>query len=563
MLVWWLAFSRLPFRARLFGVACVILGGVTARLLADKSMGMGLLMYGMPVVLTAAVAWLLITRGAKSAAGWAGLAAITFLCWGYYTLIRVDGINGALAAERSWRWTPSAEDRFLAEQRQRLAIAKGEAQTESALPAIALAATSADWPEFRGAARDGHLRGVEIANDWSSQPPQKLWGRRVGPGWSSFTVIGEHVFTQEQRGEAEAVVCLDLTTGNERWAHEDQTRFWEVVAGAGPRGTPTFHEGQIYALGGGGRLNCLDAATGKVIWSRDLAADAETKPPQWGFASSPLVTQGVVVVFAGSVPDPSKKDPSKKEEKATVSARKTNGKAGVLAYDLASGEPRWTAGNGTHSYSSPQVLKVAGSEQVLMVTDHGLEAFEPATGKLLWEHGWYLEGMFRVCQPHVLGDSQVLLGTGMGAGTRLLTIAKEGEEWKVTENWTSKDLKPYFNDFVSHDGHLYGFDNEILACVEAATGKKKWKKGRYGHGQCLLVGERGRLVIISEMGEAVLAEISPAGLKELGKFQALTGKTWNHPVVAAGKLLVRNSEDMACYDLNAGLQGEAVASAVR
>jgi outer membrane protein assembly factor BamB len=380
------------------------------------------------------------------------------------------------------------------------------------------------------------LHHVNLNTDWTSQPPRELWRRRVGPGWSSFAVVGDRAFTQEQRGEFEAVVCLDVATGQEIWSREDNVRFVEVVAGPGPRATPTFCDGKIYSQGGSGVVNCLDAATGQVIWSRQVTEDAkDTKtgkslsPPMWGYASSPLITHGVCIVFAG-------------------------GKDGnsLLAYDTQSGELRWLAGKGWHSYSSPHLFQTAGDEQVLMVSERGLEAFDPASGKLLWEHDWNLKDMFRVCQPHAAGDSQVLISTPMMEGTRLLTVTKEGEAWTAKEEWTTKDLKPYFNDFVQFGDHIYGFDNDILVCIELATGKRKWKKGRYGHGQALLLGESGQLLIISEEGELILTEVSPQGLKEWAKFKALTGKTWNHPVITGNRLLVRNGEEMACFAIALG-----------
>jgi len=203
-----------------------------------------------------------------------------------------------------------------------------------------------------------------------------------------------------------------------------------------------------------------------------------------------------------------------------------------------------------HSYSSPQLVKFGDDDQILMVSDRGLEAFEPATGRLLWEHDWNIKDMFRVLQPHVVGDGQVVISTPMMEGIRLLTIAKEGDTWSAKEKWAAKDLKPYFNDFVQLGDYLYGFDNDILVCIDLATGKKKWKKGRYGNGQALLLGDKGQMLVISEQGDAVLTEVSPEGLTERGKFKALNGKTWNHPVIAGGKLLVRNSEEMACFDLS-------------
>src|SRR5262245_1102599 len=526
ILIWWLGFSRLPWAERLIGLALLIAGGVLARLVADKSMAFGLLMNGIPVAITDVVACMVVAR-ASSLQRILTIGAASFLAWGYFTLIRLDGVTGQLKGQESWRWSARAEDKFLEERR------KQSLATASAEPTADLVATESDWTGFRGPNRDSHVHHVSLSSDWNSKPPRQLWRRRVGPGWSSFAVIGNRAFTQEQRGETEAVVCIDLATGNELWSHEDKSRFEETVSGAGPRATPTFDSGRIYSLGGSGMLNCLDAATGKQIWSHDITSDAKAKstdenmkPPMWGFSSSPLVAHGIVVVFAGC----------------------KDGKS-VLAYDASTGELRWSAGKGIHSYSSPQLLKIGDQDQILMVSDHGLEAFDPADGKILWDYDWYLKEMFRVVQPHAPAEGQVLISTPLNNGTRLLEIAKDGDEWKVAEKWTSKDLKPYFNDCVQLGDHLYGFDNEILCCIDLATGKKKWKKGRYGNGQVLLVGDSGQLLIISEEGDAVLAEVSPKGLEERGKFKALTGKTWNHPVIAGDKLLVRNSEEMACYEL--------------
>jgi outer membrane protein assembly factor BamB len=542
ILVWWLFFSRQAWRDRFFGVGCLILGGGLATLLCDhKSMIMGMIMYAAPIAITAVILTLAVTQAAPRQARWAALAVASILAWCYFSLIRVDGVTGGLQAERSWRWQETSEDKFLAERKKSAANKDAAADNGVAVGREAnhgnttaeLVATASDWPEFRGRQRDGHVHNVSLQPDWTAHPPRELWRRRVGPGWSSFAVVGDRVFTQEQRGANEAVFCFHLATGQEIWSHEDKIRFEEVVAGAGPRATPTFHDGKIYSFGGGGMLNCLDAVTGRKLWSHDATADAKAKesdanikPPQWGFSSSPLVAAGIVTVFAGG-----------KESH------------GVLAYAAATGEFKWAAGQGTHGYSSPQLANIGGRDQILIISDYGIEAFEPSNGKLVWEHKWYLEGMFRVVQPHVIDGSQVLIGTGMTAGTRLLKLDLATAEPAITEVWTTKDLKPYFNDFVSLGGYLYGFDNDILVCIDLKTGKKKWKKGRYGHGQALLIDDQGQMLVISDKGEAVLTEVSPDGIQERGKFQAIKGKTWNHPVIAHGKLLIRNGEEMACFEI--------------
>jgi len=533
IIVWWLFFSRLPWADRLFGLGLLIAGGIAAKFLSHKSMGFSLLLDAIPIAITAVVLTAVVTAALPRQTRWTAIALASILAWGYYTLLRFDGVTGNLTAERSWRWSPTAEDDFLRERKSQSTAKAAEPTSDSPPSPAELVATDRDWIGFRGPLRDGHVQNITIAADGFKEPPKRLWQRRVGPGWSSFAVVGNVVFTQEQRGQKEAVLAFDINTGNEIWAHEDEARFEETVSGAGPRATPTFDSGKIYAQGGSGILNCLDAATGKLLWSRDITEDAKAKPtadkikpPGWGFSSSPLVTQGVVVVFAGG----------------------KDGK-GLLAYDAATGEPQWSAGKGIHSYSSPQLAKIGGEEQILIVSDFGLESLEPATGKILWENDWNIKDMFRVLQPHIAGDGLVLLGTPMTYGTRCLQIAKDGENWMVTEKWETKDLKPYFNDSVQLGDYLYGFDNDIMVCIDLATGKKKWKKGRYGNGQALLVGDQGQMLVLSEEGDAVLTEISPNGLEERGRFKAIDGKTWNHPVIAGNKLLVRNSEQMACYEL--------------
>lgn len=521
LLVWVLALSRFKWLDRLWFVSCLTAGGLIALYLVDRSVVFGLIMTGLPVAMTAVVVWLVVTRGVASWPVRAGVVAASVVAWGYQTLVRIDGIDGDLVATTRWRWEPTREQEYMLQLTPVAAAAEGA----SLRGLTELSVTAGDWPEFRGAQRDGAVRSVRISRDWNANPPRELWRRRVGPGWSSFVTIGDVAFTQEQRGEEEATVALDIASGQELWSHTDQGRFWEVVAGAGPRSTPTFAAGKLYAQGASGTLDCLDAATGKLIWSRDIKADAGVKvPPQWGYSSSPLVASGVVVTFAGG-----------------------KGK-GLVAYDAITGEPKWQAGKASHTYSSPQLFTAGGMEQVLMVSDRGLESLELATGKLVWEHPWEIQGMFRVSQPHVVED-KILLCTGMSNGSKLLSVAQKDGKWNVSETWFTKEYSPYFNDGVSHEGFLYGFDGPIFMCLDLATGKKQWKKGRYGHGQVLLIADQGLLVVISEKGELVLLEANPKQLVELGKLPALASKTWNHPVITGNRLLVRNDEEMACYEL--------------
>jgi hypothetical protein len=225
----------------------------------------------------------------------------------------------------------------------------------------------------------------------------------------------------------------------------------------------------------------------------------------------------------------------------------------VLGYNAKSGgEPVWAAGNGQFSYSSPHPVTLNGGEQVLMATDVGLTAFYPSNGKVLWHHDWPLDhGTARIVQPARVGDADFLLGTGFSKGTQRLHVQPAGAGWTIEERWTSRAIKPYFNDLVVHKGYLYGFDNNFLTCVSLEDGSAKWKERGYGNGAILLLADQDLLLVLSEKGEAALIEASSNGRKELARFQAIEGKTWNHPVVAHGKLFVRNGEEAACYELPA------------
>jgi outer membrane protein assembly factor BamB len=525
VLLWWLFASRAGWTDRLFiPLACACLAG-DAYAVLHPSFVMGPLMYGLPAVLTAWVGWLIVTGWLSWPVRRAVLIVLFALIWGSLDLLRFDGIDGGFNAEISRRWAPTAEQKFLAGR------AKPAAPTAAAVP---VALTPGDWPAFRGPQRDNRLTGVRIATDWTAHPPKELWKHRVGPGWGSFAVVGDHLYTQEQRGDNEAVVCYRADTGEELWAHSDKTRFDEPAAGPGPRATPTFHEGKLYALGANGRLNCLDPATGKEFWSKDVAADLGAKVPMWGFAASPLVVKGIVTVYAGG-PDKA-----------------------VLGYKADTGELAWAAGNGPLSYCSTHLAKFDGVEQLLIATDAGLTAFDPATGKVLWTHDWQTDNQIaRIVQPALLEGGDVLIGTGMGVGTRRVHVGREGDGWSAKEVWTSQAIKPYYNDLVVYKDYLYGFDGTFLVCVTLADGKLKWKARGYGAGQVLLLADQGLLLVATEKGEAALVAASPERHQELGKFPAIEGKTWNHPVLAHGRLYVRNGEEAACYQL--AEEGAAVA----
>ncbi len=512
--LWWLFFSRIPWIDRMLGLAAFGAGAAGAAALWPQN-PMLLIVYALPVVLTVWVLLLLVTPFLSWSVVRLGLPVALLLTWGAFLCLRFDGLDGSLHGTLSLRWSPRGEDKFLASQGS-IGTAKGAAVVKL---------QPGDWPGFRGPERDGRLTGVRIAADWNQNPPKELWRHRVGPGWGSFAVVGDNIYTQEQRDKQESVVCYDAASGKQIWAHDDATRFDEAMGGAGPRATPTFHDGKIYALGANGRLNCLDAATGAVVWTRDIAADSGATLPTWGFASSPLVVGDVVTVIAAG-----------SDQKS------------ALGYDAASGQPPvWSAAAGKMSYSSPQPAKLDGVEQVLCLTEKGLTAFDPAKGEVLWKYD-QPQAMHRVLQPTLVGDSDVLVASF--TGTTRLHVRHDKDGWKTEEVWTSPALKPNYNDMVVHDGFAYGYDADNFVCVSLEDGRQKWRTKAYGSGQVLLLADQGLLLVLSEKPcAAALLEATPQGRKEVGRFPVFEEKTWNHPVVAHGKLFVRNSDWAACYQL--------------
>ena len=518
ILVWWLLASRATRKEKLIGFAAVAAIAVGSIALCHISMmGMGVMIFNVPFGM-AAFAIPLILLANRPAMRLPIALACTLIGFGYWDLWQSKGVDGTFKTAFAWRWNATAEEEYLKSRLNNAStMAVGTIETSITL-------ASSEWPSFRGAGRDGKLMGVSINEDWTVSPPKLIWKSQIGPGWSSFSVAGNRLFTQEQRGEKEAVVCLDAGTGKTVWDFEYEGRFWEAVAGAGPRATPTIADEGLFSLGANGVLTCLNASSGKKIWERDLKVDGNRKPPMWGFSSSPLVTDGLVIVHAGGA-----------------------GEKGLLAYDAQTGDLRWSTASGDHSYSSAQSARFDSVSGVLMVTNTGLQFVSAKDGSKIWQFDSPSQN-YRTLQPLVLGNS-VLLANSLGDGTKRLLIAHEGEKWTVTEEWSSRNMKPDFNDFVEHKGMLYGFDGNILACVDLATGQRLWKKGRYGNGQVLLLCDGGQLLVTSEAGELVLLKADPKSMIEVARIQAIEGKTWNHSVVVGHRIYIRNAEQAACYEL--------------
>jgi outer membrane protein assembly factor BamB len=516
VIVWWLFFSRAPWVERVGAILVMIVTVVVAKRLVHVSinngmMGLMLPVFVIPFFSLALVGWAVASRRLSTVPRRASLVVAILLVCGGFMLVRTGGITGDANSDIHWRWTKTPEERLLAQ---------GGDEPTVAPTTPAVAKTGTDWPGFRGPDRDGIVHGVRIETDWSKSPPIELWRRPIGPAWSSFAVNGDLFYTQEQRGDEEVVSCYSVSTGKPIWKHKDAARFWESNAGAGPRGTPTLSNGRVYTLGGTGILNALDAGSGAVVWSRNAASDTKVKLPMWGFSSSPLVVGDLVVIAT----------------------------AGTLAaYDAASGEPRWVGANGGGGYSSPQLATIQGVQQVLLLNAGGAISVAPTDGKQLWQHP--MPSNARITQPALTADGDILVNEGEGNPLRRIAVAPGSGGWTVAERWISEGLNPYFNDLVVHNGYAYGFDNSGIACIDLKDGARKWKGGSYGHGQLVLLADEDLLLVLTEDGQLALVRATPDQFKELARFPAIKGKTWNHPVLAGDVLLVRNGEEMAAFRL--------------
>ena len=388
-------------------------------------------------------------------------------------------------------------------------------------------APGASWTDFRGPDRDGRYTATPIRTAWPREGLRRLWKQPVGGGYASFVVADGRAFTIEQRRNQEVVAAYDVQTGREIWTSAWNASFEESMGGDGPRATPTYHGGRIYALGAEGEFRVLDAAKGTLVWRRNILSDNGANNLSWGMSASPLIVDDTVIVLPGG----------------------TRGSS-VVAYAKATGNPVWKALNDEASYTSPMLVTLGGIRQLLVVTATRVVGLTPDKGELLWDYPWSTFNGINVAQPIVFthnGRDRIFMSASYGQGAAVFELTRTGDGFQAKTIWENQRMKNKFTSSVLHNGHIYGLDESILASVNAETGEQNWKGGRYGYGQLVLAGDH--LIVLTEEGDVVLVNATPARHEEVARFSAIEGKTWNHPVIADGKLIVRNIQEMAAFDL--------------
>lgn len=493
-------------------------GGATV-LVPELTFQVIVLLYIALFTLVGLLIWWLCFSGVSWPVRLGGLLAVSVAVFtGLKLTVAEVTFDGAMRPQIRWVWQPSA--RRVAEQ---WIAQQGTSASATLDDDESFSVSEVDWPQFCGPGGNRVVREPVPELNWSESPPRELWRHPVGAAWSSFAIVGKRVYTQEQREQHECVVCYDADTGGELWRREDTARYETPMGGLGPRATPAVTDQRLYALGATGILNCLHPVTGELIWQRNVCEDAGSQPLEWGMSGSPFIRGETVVIDAGG----------------------SEGRA-VIAYACDSGDIVWSVQSHHAGYATPRVERIGGEEQLLIFHGDGLLSLHPDTGARLWEYPWTNMYRINVAQP-IRFDDHILISSGYDSGCVLLDPTRL-QNGRPAEVWPpNKNLKLKFNEAASLGHHVYGLDDGILCCLDARTGERAWKGGRYRFGQVLRWGDR--LVISAESGLVALVKASPVEYTELARFQALNDRTWNVPAIHDGRLYIRNAWEAACFDL--------------
>ncbi len=365
------------------------------------------------------------------------------------------------------------------------------------------ATANADWPQYRGANRDGI--STEKIN-FGANPPEQVWKASVGTGYTSMAIANGMVYVSGNKNNEDTLFCLDEKTGKTIWTFKYPQELTPNMYQGGPNATPTVADGKVYILAKDGFAGCVDAKTGKEIWKKNVAQEVGAKKPQWGFAGSPTIVGNGLFLNVGS--------------------------HGV-ALEADSGKVIWKSGGDAAGYASVIPYTAGKKMSLLVFGGKALHAVDAASGKKLWSHAWETEYGVNAADPIVM-NNHVFLSSGYNYGSGLVDISGNPKEL-----WKNKEMRNHFNACVLFEGHLYGFDDKTLKCLDWKTGKSKWQQGGLGKGSLAMCN--GALVILSDKGELVIADAKPDGFNERSRTHVVPDKNvWISPAIANGHIFVRN-----------------------
>jgi outer membrane protein assembly factor BamB len=426
---------------------------------------------------------------------------------------------GLLSFQRWWSTRFTSDSERLAELQESHLV---EALERDGLPG--------DWPQWRGPRRDGVSLETGLNFSWPDDGPRQLWEAPAGEGYSCLAVAAGRAYTILQEGENEAIMCWNAETGKEEWRFPYPAHFSNMW-GSGPRSTPMIDGDRVYTVGATGLFHCLNAATGKKLWDHDLLKEFGATNLGWGVSFSPLIEGNLVLTIPGG----------------------RDGKS-IVAFDKISGSVAWHSGDEPPSYSSPIAVTAAGQRQVIFFAGSGLLGIDPADGKQLWHYPWKNGTDVNAATPIVfraqIGDNvndYAFASCGYGTGCCLVKLTPTGDGILPQRVYESTRMRNHFSTCVRLGEQLYGFDDEFLVCMDLLTGTVRWKQRGFKKGS-LTVAD-GRLIILGEYGRLAVAEATPEAYREINSFQFSDQKCWTVPVVANGRLYLRDEQRIVCYDL--------------
>jgi len=395
-----------------------------------------------------------------------------------------------------------------------------------------------DWPRWRGPRGDGTWQGPAIPEQWPAAGLKQIWRQPIGGGYAGVTVAKGQVLVMDRQPssaqppspEVERVLAFDAATGQPLWHHEYPVRYGDLDYGTGPRAAPTVHDGCVYTLGAMGHVHCLDAANGKLLWSKDFVADYGAELPEWGLAASPFIWRDLVILHGGIRPN-----------------------GCFVAFDRKSGEEKWRAGADPAGYATPILIERGGTEQLVCWTPANILSLNPGTGEILWSVPYPVTYGVSIAMPVYADDLVFVAGYWEGSKAIRLGETPRGAELAWEEN---RFLRGLMSQPLTRDGHVYLLDKQYgLTCFELATGTKRWDdgnqltpRGRNPQATLVWLGDNNRIIALNAEGELVLARLSPERYVETSRTKII-GPTWAHPAYAGDCVYARDDQELVCVSL--------------